>query len=329
LSDTVHVVNVDRLDHERVTEVLALSRTAAAVDEAPPLSEQVLLAVRSPNRDSTAHGSSPTSGSRHFLAYVGKHLAGYAHLHREIGGGPVTAEVVVDPSCRRRGVGTKLIAALKDALDPEVETLQIWAHGHLAGAQAFAAREGYTKGRELWLMSRSLRSDPPLPAVSLPDGFSTRTFAIGQDEDAWLQVNARAFARHPEQGRMTRSDLDLRIAEPWFDATGLILVEDLRGPTAVLAASHWTKVVPPDPDATPTEGEVYVVAVDPAYQGLGLGRAVTVLGLEHLRDRGLAQAILYVDADNTAAVETYTRLGFTRAALDVMYSPAVHPAVPR
>jgi mycothiol synthase len=74
---------------------------------------------------------------------------------------------------------------------------------------------------------------------------------------------------------------------------------------------------------------VYVVAVDPAYQGLGLGRAVTVLGLEHLRDRGLAQAILYVDADNTAAVETYTRLGFTRAALDVMYSPAVHPAVPR
>jgi mycothiol synthase len=172
----------------------------------------------------------------------------------------------------------------------------------------------------------------PLPAVSLPEGFRTRRFVVGEDEEAWLRVNARAFANHPEQGRITRDDLDQRIAEPWFDARGFILVDDVRGPAPVLAASHWTKVVPAsiqgtDPTIRATEGEVYVVGVDPAYQGLGLGRAVTVLGLEHLRDMGLSEATLYVDADNEAAVATYSRLGFARSAVDVMYSRRVHDAV--
>ena len=98
----------------------------------------------------------------------------------------------------------------------------------------------------------------------------------------------------------------------------------------VLAASHWTKIVPAaDPQVSPTEGEVYVVGVDPAYQGCGLGRAVTVLGLAHLRERGLTEATLYVDADNRPAVATYSRLGFARFAVDVMYSRAVHLPVPR
>jgi mycothiol synthase len=41
-----------------------------------------------------------------------------------------------------------------------------------------------------------------------------------------------------------------------------------------------------------------------------------------LRDRGLADVLLYVDEDNTAAVRMYTALGFTRWSADVMYQ---HP----
>ena len=127
---------------------------------------------------------------------------------------------------------------------------------------------------------------------------------------------------------MTRHDLDQRMTETWFDETGFILIEDMRGPAPVLAASHWTKVVPAtDPKVPPTEGEVYVVGVDPAYQGLGLGRAVTVLGLAHLRDQGASEATLYVEADNRAAIATYSRLGFARCAVDIMYSRTVHSPV--
>ena len=131
-----------------------------------------------------------------------------------------TAEVVVDPARRRQGVGTALVRTLEAALESGVAggsgTLRLWSHGHLDGARAFAARDGYTSVRELWAMRRSLRSDAdPLPAVSLPEGFKTRHFVIGQDEDAWLRLNARAFVDHPEQGSLTRHDLDRRIAEPW------------------------------------------------------------------------------------------------------------------
>ena len=383
---------VSRLDAGQLSAVLVLGKRAEAVDRVAPLSEQVLLATR--------EGS--TTGSAHFLAYAGTHLAGYAHLER----GPAaaaTAEVVVNPADRRQGVGTALIRALEDALwpepdglgplpetepvgsgrDPEAsrsrrQALQIWSHGHLDGARALAARDGYSAVRELWVMRRSLRpadgpppdddTSPPdhrpeapgpanrqtraifrpnaapgpsdhdsslpddgsLPGVDLPDGFRSRQFIVGQDEDAWLRVNARAFADHAEQGGMTRHDLDLRIAEPWFDASGFILIEDTRGAVPTLAASHWTKILPAaDPAVSPTQGEVYVVGVDPAYQGLGLGRAVTVLGLAHLRERGVTEAMLYVEADNVAAVATYSRLGFTRFAVDVMYSRSIPAQVPR
>ena len=344
----MQVDQVERLDAGQLSAVVALSQAAEDVDGVAPLSEQVLLTARDGLMPVPVTG--PTTGPiaglvtgshtgwPHFLAYDGTHLAGYAHLEQGLAGEAATAEVVVDPADRRRGVGTALIRALEDAPSPEAGTLQsgagtlqIWSHGHLDGARALAIRDGYSNVRELWAMRLSLRSGADsLPAVTLPEGFRSRPFVVGQDEDAWLRVNAHAFVDHAEQGRMTRHDLDLRIAEPWFDARGFILIEDMRGAAPVLAASHWTKIVPAaDPQVSPTQGEVYVVGVEPAYQGLGLGRAVTVLGLAHLRERGLAQAMLYVDADNRAAVATYSRLGFTRFAVDVMYSHAIHQPVPR
>ena len=335
--------NVERLTNEQRSEVLGLVKAATTGDGVAPLSEQVLLAVRDTHPASTRPASAlpastspaPATGSSHpvhLLAYSGTHLSGYAHLERDAAGKAATGEIVVDPSYRRQGIGTALTHSLEAALGAPTshgETLQLWSHGDLEGARAFALRGGYSIVRELWQMRRSLRSDAAaLPAVSLPQGFRTRRFVVGRDEEAWLRVNARAFVDHPEQGRMTRHDLDRRIAEPWFDAVGFILIEDIRGLEPVLAASHWTKVVPAqDPQTRPTEGEVYVVGVDPAYQGLGLGQTVTVMGLAHLRERGLTEAMLYVDADNQAAVATYFGLDFARSAVDIMYSRIVDTPV--
>jgi len=65
---------------------------------------------------------------------------------------------------------------------------------------------------------------------------------------------------------------------------------------------------------------VYVVGVDPAERGTGLGRALTLIGLRYLRHRGLPDAMLYVDADNAPAIALYRRLDFTRWETDVMFS---------
>ncbi len=148
-----------------------------------------------------------------------------------------------------------------------------------------------------------------------------RAFEPGRDDEPWVRLNAAAFASHPEQGRLTVDDLHERMAQPWFDPAGFLLVErDGR-----VVAFHWTKVEEGQAaggaaDAVRTgSGEVYVVGVDPAEQGHGLGGPLTALGVAHLARRGLAEVELYVDGDNTAARRTYARLGFVDAAVDVQY----------
>jgi mycothiol synthase len=305
--------------HERLTaterdEVHRLVAEAKAADQVNPLSESVLLAVAS---------EAPTGGHL-LLRGESAELLGYGHVDLAAGP-PPTAELVVRPSARRHGHGGALLAALA-AATPDGR-LTVWAHGDLPAARALAASAGYRPVRELHLLRRpiSLAGNPGDPAA-LPDhpppaGVRFRAFRPGQDEQAWLALNARAFAHHPEQGRWSAADLRQRMAEPWFDPAGFLLAERASGPDAgALVGFHWTKIHPADParGGVPL-GEVYVLGVDPAAQGGGLGRALTVAGLRYLAGRGLTEVLLYVDGDNTAALRTYRGLGFMPAALDVMY----------
>jgi mycothiol synthase len=169
-------------------------------------------------------------------------------------------------------------------------------------------------------MRRDLTGVEADPHPSLPEGVRVLPFRPGRDEDAWLRVNARAFARHPEQGRWTPEDLRLREAEPWFDPAGFLLA--WRGdPDAggTLLGFHWTKVHPAGDAGPDPVGEVYVLGVDPGAQGLRLGRALTDLGLDHLRARGLQQVLLYVEEDNERAVRLYESSGFSRFSADVVW----------
>jgi mycothiol synthase len=160
----------------------------------------------------------------------------------------------------------------------------------------------------------------------LPDGVRVQPFRPGHDEAAWLAVNARAFAHHPEQGRWSAEDLRLREEESWFDPAGFLLAwQGDPDDGGRLLGSHWTKVHPAGDVGDEPVGEVYVLGVDPAAQGMRLGRALTDLGLAHLRARGLAQVLLYVEEDNGTAVGLYERSGFRRFSIDVSWrrDPAV------
>ncbi len=162
--------------------------------------------------------------------------------------------------------------------------------------------------RALFQMRRP--ASDPLPETRVADGVTLRTFEPGRDEQAWLDVNARAFADHPEQGAWTMDDVREREAEDWFDPAGFFLAErDGR-----LVGFHWTKVHPGK------IGEVYVVGVALTRRGSGWGAPSRWSGLHHLRDTGMEQIMLYVDESNTAAVRLYESLGFTRFAVDVMYA---------
>lgn len=288
---------------ERSAQVQELAAAAARADGVAPLSEDVLLQVR--------HGSGAGARDLALMSADGT-LAGYAHLDApdaEAQGGDASGELVVHPGYRRRGYGTALVTALLAGGDG----VRLWAHGELPGAVGLAKSAGFTRFRALWQMRMPLAGVTDDPVI--PSGVTVRTFVPGSDEEEWLAVNHRAFAHHPEQGAWTMSDLRLREAEPWFDPAGFFLAErDGR-----LAGFHWTKVHQEGGDGGASIGEVYVVGVDPGQQGGGLGRALTLTGLAHLRRLGLADVMLYVDEDNTAAVRMYTALGFSRWSTDAMY----------
>lgn len=300
-------------------DVLALAVRAAQHDGVRPLSEQtVLQARRLPEEDSTARSTHLVVTDRPGEADA--RVLAYGHVDHSDPETP-SGELVVDPAHRRQGVGGMLLDHVLRGW-PQV---RLWSHGDLQDARRLYTSRRLEVVRELWQMSRPLDGEwAELPdQVELPEGFAVRTFRVGDDEETWLAVNARAFAQHPEQGRTTLTDLRERQQEPWFDPHGFLLVEDLTETEPDgrprLAAFHWTKVEPPQAGG-PVAGEVYVVGVDPDYQGRGLGRAVTLLGLQHLRAVGADTAELYVDGDNAAAIATYSHLGFERSAVDVMYA---------
>jgi mycothiol synthase len=286
---------------EDAAEVLDLVRQAAAADGVAPLSEHALLSVRY-GRDQRA---------RHVRLWDSGQLAGYGHLDPGDPAEGPAAELVIRPSARRRGLGRALGRAL--VAEARGRQLRLWAHGDLPAATALAAGAGFHRSRALWQMRRPLAS--PLAEPQVPAGVTVRTFRVGEDEDAWVTVNHRAFAGHPEQGSWTRADLELREREPWFDPDGFFLAERDSG----LTGFHWTKVHRGQPGSAAV-GEVYVVGVDPAEQGTGLGRALTLIGLRYLRSRGLPEVMLYADETNVAAIRLYESLGFTHAGTDVMFS---------
>ena len=235
---------------------------------------------------------------------------GFALLHGQI------LDIAVHPMARNRGTGTALAKLALAEAAATVGTIEAWSHGDHPSAGRIASRLGVHKERELRIMSRP--TVEALEPLNPPPGVIIRTFTPA-DEAALLEVNAAAFAHHPEQGHMTHEDFTERTNEAWFDANGLFLAVPEDDPSDLLGF-HWTKV---HLDEEPPYGEVYVVATNPKAVGRGLGSVLTSAGLAYLATRGVGDVILYVDGDNAPAIAVYERLGFTTVRTEVQYRGAV------
>jgi mycothiol synthase len=240
---------------------------------------------------------------------------GFALLHGQI------LDIAVHPDSRRQGVGTALARAALAEAAGGVGKIEAWSHSDHPGAARIAERLGIPKERDLRIMSRP--TSLPVPDVVVPPGVRVRTYTPA-DEAALLEVNAAAFAHHPEQGHMTHEDFQERTGEAWFDPNGLFLAvpEDDDPLEPQILGFHWTKV---HRDEDPPYGEVYVVATNPKAAGRGLGGVLTAVGLRHLNTQGVDEVILYVDGDNDPAIAVYDRQGFTTVRNEVQYRGPVVP----
>ena len=270
---------------DQIATIATIASAAERADGAAPLDEATWLALRHDR------------GIRTWLDRDGVALLAGSELN-----------LVVHPEARGQGVGSSLLAGVLGSVGDA--SLRAWSHIDHPAAARLASSYAFDRVRELWVMRRP--TSLALPALVLPEGVTIRGFQDTGTADL-LRLNAASFTDHPEQGAMDEANFAERVSEPWFDPEGLLVAEDSTGR---MLGFHWTK------QHSPELGEVYVVAVDPHVQGIGLGRLVTLAGLQHLAGLGVSEVILYVESDNAPAIAIYRdKLGFSHAPKDthVMY----------
>lgn len=291
--------STEQLHPDRRAELKSFISRIEDIDGAPPLSEYKVFRL---DGEIGARERVSVNPAGEIVGY------GQAAWHRgnDETGGHWAIEVVTHPSLRGTRITAELIESLRvEAADAD---MTLWARQDYVAAAA--ATGGWQKQRELWEMRRGL---PIRNSVELVTGFELQAFRMGVDEAAWLEANNAAFAGHPENGHMTRRDLEHRMSQHWFDADGFFLA--WKGSS--LAGSCWTKI---HDDGV---GEIYIIGVVPGWEGSGLGRALVARGLRYLGgERHLAKAMLFVEASNERAVALYSELGFATVRVVRAYSYA-------
>jgi len=252
------------------------------VDGAPPFSDQSLVDYR--------------SGVRELVA-IGEDAVAIA--------APAEAEFVVSPDARGGGLGTRLLETLLAG-----GAALFWAHGDSPAARALAASHGLKPVRELLHLVGTVYDKQPSGRVAVDVGGGViETFVPNKDEDEWVALNARTFAHHPEQGSVTRADLEQLETESWFSADNFLV---LRRDGAMIGYC-WLKV-------EGGRGEFYVVGVDPDFHGEKLGSLLFDAGLARLAELGIRDAHLYVEGDNEPALRLYRARGFAQDSIDIQYA---------
>ena len=154
--------------------------------------------------------------------------------------------------------------------------------------------------RTILKLHRSLVADFPEPITSA----EISTFRPA-DSDEWLALNNKIFVAHPDQGDWVMQDLTNRMKESWFDTDGFFLARE----SGEIIGFCWTKIHQ-DRVNEGDIGEIYVLGVDPGAHSSGLGKALTLTALRYFQSKDIKESLLYVDADNHAALILYKKLGF-------------------
>jgi mycothiol synthase len=290
---------VRRLDDRATTALRELTAAARAADDHSPMDDGRLATALA--------GGGP--GFLAALSWSDDHrsLVGYVQALRGTTGWDV--EQIAAPAHRQPAASVlrPLLSAVVHALATETDApVRLWAYRAGTESDRLAATLGLRPVRDVHQMRRPLPDDEPYE-------LTTRPFEVGRDEEAWLRVNNRAFAGHPDQSGWTLADVTAHEAEPWFDPAGFLLHDE----DGELAGFCWTKV---HADTSPPMGEIYVIGVDPGWHRMGLGRSLVLAGLDHLARQGLTVGMLYVDGTNTPALRLYESMGFAIEHTDRVYS---------
>ena len=212
------------------------------------------------------------------------------------------AEVEVHPRHRGRGIGTPLMRWTEEAARREGRDVvyQILSDGHETGTALLRAN-GYEVAHVSWILRISL--DDEIPAPRLPDGLTIRDRIPGEDDRAIWRVIEDAFSGWPGRDEETPfEDWKATIAdhEAVRPDTTPVVVDGDRIVGVAVGMDYGTD--------RSDEGWVQQLAVDAAYRGRGLGRALLQESFRRFRAMGWTRAGLSTDS-RTGALALYEHVG--------------------
>jgi len=192
--------------------------------------------------------------------------------------------------------------------------IEYWIENATTEGDSVPVSAGYSPFRDLKILSRSI---PAVPAEIETRGFTEI------DCDEIIRINNSAFDWHPEQNGMTVKRLKEIQSEAWYADEDFRILEidnDLKG-------FCWMKVHGSSCSCCAksklSKGEIFVIAVDPSYQGQGLGRQLALSGMEWLSQKKIREVFLYVESDNFPALKTYKSLAFEHLSTNRCYQRVI------
>ena len=157
---------------------------------------------------------------------------------------------------------------------------------------------------EIPILVRSLLE--PFPAPQLSPGFRLRHIAGEHEVEQCVELHRAAFGT---QNMTVENRLSI-MREPDYDPEGDLVIEAPDGTMVayVICAIH------PEENAQSGRKRGYndPIGVRPAFQRRGLGAAVLLAGLRHLKERGAEEASFMTSSENTAMLGLGESVGFRR-----------------
>ncbi len=206
---------------------------------------------------------------------------------------------------RKRGVGRQLYAliAQQAAQHPLKRLYSGGAKAHTL-KQEFLARRGFEFDRYFWRMR--LPADKDVPPVQLPEGYTVRTFVPGQDEELFMNVRNVCFADHFGSTPYTPETTAYIIQQEMFQPAGLFFAFK----DGVVAGYCWSAIsAEENARRNVSVGWIEHLGTVPEHRGVGLGRALLLIGVQHLRQQ-VSVVELGMEGENVAALRLYESVGF-------------------
>lgn len=233
----------------------------------------------------------PWAAEKGWLAWIEHRPVGYAFL-TAVEGLPQLGqfEVAVLPAWQRQGIGTALLAAVRQAAKSRFNSLTAAVSALESAGAAFLQSQGFEREHDEVLLGMDGHAERPRP--HWPDGFQV-VKRPPQASQLFCQLYEQSFRPQRWYQPYELDQLPPEMADTLFlqhhgrsvGFARLLLEDDGRG-------------------------QIEPIGLIPAYQGQGLGRQLLLVACEELVAQGVSTLQIGVWVDNRPAVSLYQSIGF-------------------